>query len=36
VRDALAPLLGVPADEVPSTTELLVGPLLGSGPVEVR
>jgi phospholipid/cholesterol/gamma-HCH transport system substrate-binding protein len=36
VRDALAPLLGVPADEVPSTTELLVGPLLGSGPLEVR
>jgi phospholipid/cholesterol/gamma-HCH transport system substrate-binding protein len=36
VREALAPLLGVPAREVPSSTELLVGPLLGSGPVEVR
>ena len=36
VRDALAPLLGVPARDVPSSTELLVGPLLGSGPVELR
>ena len=36
VRDALAPVLGVPARDVPSSTELLLGPLLGSGPVEVR